>query len=147
MGNSKIGLNIERHLLKDERLLWSAAPVRKYFLKYLLSHDPMRFMGYYFFLLGLVFTIFGFSFLLFATPKPPPKEEAPGIIFSSSGDSFRWDRLLLVLRRKAKDCQAVRKDEILPDQQESHHYNRSARSHDDDCRYEVNPPSESLPDQ
>ena len=88
MANSKSGLEIEKYLLKDERVIWSAPPVRTYFLKYLLSHDPMRFMGYYFFFLGLAFTIFGLSFLLFATPKPPPKEDAPGIIFALLGVPF-----------------------------------------------------------
>ncbi len=88
MGNSKSGLEIEKHLLKDERVIWSASPVIKAFLKYLLSHEPMRFIGYYFFFLGLAFTIFGVSFLFLATPKPPPKEEAPGIIFALLGLPF-----------------------------------------------------------
>ncbi len=88
MGNSKTGLEIEKHLLKDERTIWSAPPVRKYFLKYLLSHDPMRFMGYYLFFFGLGFMILGIFFVIFASPKSAPKEEPPGIIFTLLGVPF-----------------------------------------------------------
>lgn len=81
MGNSKSGLEVEEHLLKDERVIWSGPPVRKYFLKYLVSHDPMRFMGYYFFFFGIAFMILGLFFVIFATAKPPSREDPPGIIF------------------------------------------------------------------
>jgi len=50
-------VDVQRYLIKDERVVWSAQPVRKFFLKYQFSQDPSRFLGYYFIVLGLVFVV------------------------------------------------------------------------------------------
>jgi len=82
--------DLQTYLLKDERVVWSAHPVRKYFLKYVLSQDPSRLMGYYFFFFGLVFALIPLLSLLypFDSSKPTPAGEPPIIVFSAFGLFF-----------------------------------------------------------
>jgi hypothetical protein len=75
-------LDIHRHLLRDERIVWSSSPVKKYFLKYLLSRDPWRPMGYFYFFFGLVFA--AFPALVFSL-DPAPSGGPPLLLFSLIG--------------------------------------------------------------
>lgn len=79
--------DVQTYLLKDERVVWSARPVRKYFLKYILSQDPSRLMGYYFFFFGLIFALMPLLFS-FNSPKQAPGGEPPIIVFSAFGLFF-----------------------------------------------------------
>ncbi len=85
METDKRLLDIHRHLLKDERVVWSSSPVKKYFLKYLLSQDPSRFIGYFYFFFGLVFAIF--PILVFSF-DPVPSGWPPLLLFSCFGLFF-----------------------------------------------------------
>lgn len=80
--------DVQRYLIRNERIVWTARPDRRYFLKYVLSQDPSRLLGYYFFFAGLFFAFM--PLLLFSLgPTPPPgKGEPPILVFSIFGLCF-----------------------------------------------------------
>jgi hypothetical protein len=80
--------DIQRYLIKNERIVWTATPVRKFFLRYVLSQDPSRLMGYYFFFFGLFFALMPLLLFSFAPPPPSRKGEPPIILFSIFGLCF-----------------------------------------------------------
>lgn len=94
---------VQRQLLRDERVVWNARPVRKYFLKYVLSQDPSRLVGYYFFFFGLFFALMA----LLASFNPPTAKGGPpgflgaafGLFFAGIGYSLSFSRHRWVIRQ------------------------------------------------
>ncbi len=73
-------IDIERHLMKDEKVLWHAVPLREHFLKYVLSHDPGRLFGYYFFFFGLLMAFLTLPIIIGWLVSGRHMED-PGILF------------------------------------------------------------------
>ena len=81
-------VDVQRYLIKDERVVWSAQPARKVFLKYLFSQDPSHFLGYYFIVLGLVFLLMPLFVFVSMPPGPRSKGEPPLMFFAVPGLFF-----------------------------------------------------------
>ena len=80
--------DIPRYLIRTERIVWTARPVRKFFLRYVLSQDPSRFLGYYFFFFGLFFVFMTLFLASVGTTPPPKKGEPPVVVFAAFGLFF-----------------------------------------------------------
>src|SRR5205809_4457079 len=95
-------VDVQRYLIKDERVVWSAQPVRKFFLKYLFSQDPSRFLGYYFIVFGLVFALMPLLVFVSMPPGPPSKGEPPIILFAVFGLFFAGMGYVLSFGRRRR---------------------------------------------
>ena len=95
-------VDVQRYLIKDERVVWSAQPVRKFFLKYLFSQDPSRFLGYYFIVFGLVFALMPLLVFVSMPPGPRSKGEPPIILFAVFGLFFAGMGYVLSFGRRRR---------------------------------------------
>src|SRR2546426_7354746 len=94
--------DVQRSLIKEERVGWSAQPVRKFFLKYLFSQDPSRFLGYYFIVFGLVFALMPLLVFVSMPPGPRSKGEPPIILFAVFGLFFAGMGYVLSFGRRRR---------------------------------------------
>src|SRR5437762_2297462 len=95
-------VDVQRYLVKDERVVWSAQPVRKFFLKYLFSQDPSRFLGYYFIVFGFVFALMPLLVFVSMPPGPRSKGEPPIILFAVFGLFFAGMGYVLSFGRRRR---------------------------------------------
>src|SRR5438876_7293419 len=124
-------VDVQRYLIKDERVVWSAQPVRKFFLKYLFSQDPSRFLGYYFIVFGLVFALMPLLVFVSMPTRAALEGGAADHPLRCLRALLRRDGLRAVVRETASRDQAAREHRVLPHQREGVHRLGRRRSHGD----------------
>src|SRR5262249_28743781 len=91
-----------RYLIRDERVMWSARPVRRFFLKYLYAQDPTRFMGYYFIVVGLFFALGPLIAFASMPAGSRAKGEPPFVLFVGFGVLFAGIGYVLSFGRRRR---------------------------------------------